>query len=181
MEKINKALVSVAFLLILITASGFSAIVTLAILGIAIWAVASKADTACQVGAFEALYLTLLHGVIRLVVNGMHDIIYQIIVWAKGNPYGALSTVFNIIGFLITLGIIGLAGLALSRLAAGKPSETPVVNTYAKKTFGLFVAKPVQQQYYQQQPMNAANTWVCQNCGRQNDGQFCQGCGKPKQ
>ena len=105
----------------------------------------------------------------------------QIIVWAKGNPYGALSTVFNIIGFLITLGIIGLAGLALSRLAAGKPSETPVVSTYAKKTFGLFVAKPVQQQYYQQQPMNAANTWVCQNCGRQNDGQFCQGCGKPKQ
>lgn len=161
MEKINKALVSVAFLLILVTASGFSAIVTLAILGIAIWAVASKADTACQVSAFEALYLTLLHGVIRLVVNGLHDIIFQIIVWAKGNPYGALATVFSIIGFLITLAIIGLAGLALSRLTAGKPSETPVVSTYAKKTFGIFIPRPVQPTYYQQQqPVNAANAWI---------------------
>lgn len=180
MEKINKALVSVAFLLVLVTAGSFSTIVTLAVLGIVIWMLATKADTASQVGAFEALYLTLLHGVIRLVVNGSHDIIRQIINWANGNPYGTLADIYDILGFIVTICVIGLSGLALSRLVTGKPSDTPVVNTYAKKTFGIFVPQATQQ-YYQQPTAAPANGWVCTNCGRKNDGQFCQGCGKPKQ
>ena len=55
MEKTNKALIIVAFLLVLITAGAFNTVVALALLGIAIWAVATKADQVYQLGAFEAL------------------------------------------------------------------------------------------------------------------------------
>lgn len=180
MEKINKSLVSAAFLLLLVTSTGFSSTVTLAVLGIVIWMLATKADTASQIGAFEALYLSLLHGVIRLVVNGSQRIIAQIVDWANGNPYGTLSDIYDILGFLVTICMIGLTGMALSRLVAGKPSDTPVVNTYAKKTFGIFVPQATQS-YYQQPTSAPANGWICPNCGRKNDGQFCQGCGKAKQ
>ena len=61
--------------------------------------------------------------------------------------------------------------------AAQQPEQQPFEQQPQENGFTMYD----QQQYYQQQPMNAANTWVCQNCGRQNDGQFCQGCGKPKQ
>ena len=57
MEKTNKALIIVAFLLVLITAGAFNTVVALALLGIAIWAVATKADQVYQLGALEALYL----------------------------------------------------------------------------------------------------------------------------
>lgn len=179
MEKTNKALIIVAFLLVLITAGAFNTVVALALLGIAIWAVATKADQVYQLGAFEALYLLLLNGLVRLVINGSQDIIRQIIVWADGNPYGSFATVYNIIGFVITVGFILLAAVSLMRLAGGKPAETLLVSSYAKKTLGLFVPNAARQTYYQA-PVNPANTWVCGDCGRQNDGQFCQGCGKKR-
>ena len=177
MEKTGKALIIVAFLLVLITAGAFNTVVALALLGIAVWAITTKADQVCQLGAFEALYLLLLNGVVRLIVNGSRDIIGQIIIWADGNPSGAFTTVYNIIDFVITVAFILLALVSLLRLIGGKPAETLLVGNYAKKTLGLFVPHPAQQTYYQSAN---SNTWICSDCGRQNDGQFCQGCGKKK-
>ena len=182
MEKTNKALVAVALLLVIIASRTASLTLALPLIGIAIWMLATKADKVQQLGALDALYLFLANALVRWCLGTLHTILNQIFEWADGyKAMETFATIFDCIGAAVTIFVVVAAALALLNLAGNKPTNTLLVSGYSKKTLGLYVPKMVPQGYYQpmQQPMQQGNLWVCE-CGRQNDSQFCQGCGKPK-
>lgn len=182
MEKLGKTLSIVAFVLVLLTSPALNYSALLILVLFAGWAIISKADTKVQLSSLEALFLALGNGIVRFVLNGIYDIIYQIIDWADGK-YNTIYEIFKYVNFAVTLGVIALAILAILNLKNNKASETYVVSTPAKKALGLFVPAPqpvyYQQPVAQQQPAQGG-LWVCPNCGRQNDSLFCQGCGQKK-
>lgn len=181
MEKTNKALVVVALLLVIITSRTASIALALPLIGIALWLIATKADKVQQLGALDALYLFLANGLVRWALDALQACLNQIFTWADAyKTIETFYTVFDCIGCAVTIFIVIAAALALMNVSANKPSNALLVSGYSKKTLGIFVPKMAPQGYYQpMQPMQQAGTWVCE-CGRQNDSQFCQGCGKPK-
>lgn len=184
MEKTNKALVIVALLLVILTSRTASLVLALPLIGIALWLIATKADKVQQLGALDALYLFLANGLVRWGLDALQACLNQIFTWADAyNTIDTFHTIFNCIGAAITIFVVLAAGLALLNVFANKPSNTLLVANFSKKTLGLYVPKMVPQGYYQpmqpMQPVQQGNLWVCE-CGRQNDSQFCQGCGKPK-
>lgn len=165
---LNKVLVSVAFLLVMITAGSFNTIVALTLAGMLVYfSTIGENDNAVSV--LDAFYLLLANGVIRLVIGGIYDIIRQIIVWADGNPYKAFTDIFNILGFVITICFVAIAFIAY----LSKNKGSILFNGMARKSLGF-----AQKNFYpaQQQQMNG---WQC-DCGRVNEGGFCSSCGKPK-
>ncbi|MBE6952727.1 MAG: hypothetical protein E7452_04135 [Ruminococcaceae bacterium] len=181
MEKTNKALVVVSLLLVIIASRTASLTLVLPLVGIALWLIATKADKVQQLGALDALYLFLANALIRWALGALQASLNQIFIWADAyDTMDTFATIFSCIGAAVTILIVIAAALALMNVSANKPSNTLLVSGYSKKTLGLFVPKMAPQGYYQpMQPMQQGGTWVCE-CGRQNDSQFCQGCGKPK-
>ncbi len=184
MEKTNKALVIVALLLVIITSRTASIALALPLIGIVLWLIATKADKVQQLGALDALYLFLANGLVRWGLGALQASLNQIFDWAEAyKTVETFITIFDCLGAAVTIFVVLAAGLALLNVSANKPSHTLLVSGFSKKTLGLFVPKMAPQGYYQpmqpMQPMQQGNLWVCE-CGRQNDSQFCQGCGKPK-
>jgi len=194
-KKINsKPLVIVAFLVAILSCRSLNltAVLVAAVLFFAFAGWLKDQDAAFS--TLCALLIILINGLIRLFFNGFEDILNQILTWASANykAFNAITSIFNVFGFIISLGVIAIAVISIVNIMGGKPANTPLVSSWASRAMGTYVAKPKPQpQYAPAQPVPApapeaepekpaAEGWTC-SCGTVNQGTFCTGCGKRKQ
>jgi hypothetical protein len=137
-----------------------------------------KEESTSLIPLLEAIYLEILIGISMLVIIFFETVIGKIIDWAGGNRFGAFADVFSVIYFLLAAAFGIIALISLLKSLKGGATRTLIVSDIAAKSLGIFVPKPVYNQYAQQ-PYPSQQAWVCE-CGHASTGAFCPNCGKSR-
>ncbi|HAL73727.1 MAG TPA: hypothetical protein DCM45_01385 [Clostridiales bacterium] len=169
---------------------------------------------------FQAVYLKLAYLIVITVVGWVFDFLQ----WLFRNA-AAIYSVENFIHFLISLALILIILLAISRVIHSQDADLPFVGHFAdftldetvkaaEKTTPAAPATPfvpaapaaepdiaeaceddtVSAEFVDTEPYKFSEEetvvstappidpdhWFCVECGRENFGKFCMGCGKPR-
>jgi len=180
---------------------------------------------------FQAIYLKLAYLVAITVISWAFDFLQ----WIFRNA-GFTYTIENFVRFLLSVALILVILLAISRVIHGKDADLPFVGHFADLTLDATAKAPeaapaapvapvvpaapaapaapadtksavseepiaevceddtVSAEFIESEPFELSDSestvsskppadpdhWICSDCGRENFGRFCMGCGKPR-